>query len=58
MVVSWFSAVECPWYKDGMCVFDVEESECIEEFTTEKCNANPDNIEYTPMEMEQPDFCR
>lgn len=50
--------MECPWYKDGMCVFDVEESECIEEFTTEKCNANPDNIEYTPMEMEQPDFCR
>lgn len=44
--------VECPWYKDGMCVFDVEESECIEEFTTEKCNANPANNKYTPMEME------
>ena len=56
--MDWNEVVECPWYKDGMCVFDVEESECIEEFTTEKCNANPDNIEYTPMEMEQPDFCR
>ena len=50
--------MECPWYKDGMCVFDVEKSECIEEFTCMKCNANPDNIEYTPMEMEQPDFYR
>ena len=56
-------AMECPWYKDGMCVFDVEESECIEELTcfflsNMKCNANPGNREYTPLEMEQPDFCR
>jgi serine protease inhibitor len=50
--------MECPWYKDGMCVFDVEKSECIEEFTCMKCNANPGNREYTPLEMEQPDFCR
>lgn len=50
--------MECPWYKDGMCVFDIEEEECIEEFTTYKCNANPHNIEYTPMEKETSFFSR
>jgi hypothetical protein len=50
--------LKCPWYEDGICVFDDEGQECIEEYTSEKCNANPNNREYTPMEMEQPDFCR
>lgn len=40
--------MKCPWYNDGMCMYDDEESECIEEYTIYKCIDNPANIEYTP----------
>ncbi len=40
--------MECPWYNDGMCMFDDDESECIEEYTIYKCIDNPANIEYIP----------
>ena len=45
--------MKCPWYEDGMCVFDIENSECIEEYTTIKCSANPSNKNYKPLKMEE-----